>query len=121
MKVPKDLGKGEAGADTVTIEKYFEEVFDYNKSKSARVTKELHWMRICTYTKSVQDCTPEECWTYIRESTKTDIDLRTKLAVEFLKKYVQFLKVDHPEIQNRLRINDPTTAFLGQKGRALPS
>lgn len=105
FKTP-NFTNNEAGLDTLSIEEYLDEVYDFNKSEAARSAKNSVWIRVCRYTKHDHNgMTPQEVWGYIRETTKGNIDHRHKLAVEFLRGYVSFCKIDHPDIPIPLNKN----------------
>lgn len=94
------------GIELISIEAYLQEVYNYNKSDKARQAKKAVWVRLSRYT--VHDhngMTPDEVWSYIRTTTQNNVDKRNVDIVNFLKGFVAFCKIDHPDIIIKLTGN----------------
>lgn len=85
--------------DRLSLDEFLTEVYDYNKSEKARASKRNVYIRVKRYTMHDHGgLIPEEVWNYIREESKDNVDYRNRMGVEFLKGYVAFCKIDHPDI-----------------------
>lgn len=82
---------------TNSREKWIEEGFAKNGSVSARESRVAVVNRLSHYCNKVHGMEPEDVFKWIKANTKT-AEEQTRLAVDFLKKYVEFCKVDHPDI-----------------------
>ena len=103
-----NFSKNEGGSNTVSIEEFFKEVYNYAHSDAALKSKKDQWKRINRYTKHDHNgLTPQQVWQYIRENTKDDVDEGHRLAAEFLRGYVTFCRIDNPDIKLDLHFVKP--------------
>ena len=81
---------------TITRDRFLSKALDKNNSKSALDTKTYQLKRLDYYSENVHKMTTDKVIEWI--NSFDDIDKRKKLAVNYLDKYVEFCKVDHPDI-----------------------
>lgn len=81
---------------TITRERFLSKALDKNNSRSAYDTKLAQLNRLDYYSKNIHKMSTDNVIEWI--NSFDDIDKRKKLAVNYLDKYVEFCKIDHPDI-----------------------
>lgn len=84
---------------TITRERFLSKALDKNNSKSAYDTKLAQLRRLDYYSENIHKMSTDNVIGWI--NSFDDTDKRKKLAVNYLDKYVEFCKIDHPNIITR--------------------
>ena len=81
---------------TITRERFLSKSLDKNNSRSAYDTKLAQLSRLDYYSENIHKMSTDNVIEWI--NSFDDIDKRKKLAVNYLDKYVEFCKIDHPDV-----------------------
>jgi hypothetical protein len=95
-KRPKLVAKPQLST-TNSREKWIEAGYTKNNSLSARDSRVAVVSRLAHYCLKVHGMQPEQVFNWMKKQAKTP-DTLTRLAVDFLKQYVEFCKQDHKDI-----------------------
>ena len=86
----------------ITREQFLQNALVANNSEAALLTKTWKLKRLDVYSKYIHKMTTDQVIEWI--NTHDDKDERIKLAVNFLFQYVEFCRIDHPDLVRTTRI-----------------